>query len=329
MSLIPALGFSQKIDDSLVSINTIRPTYSWKNLLDNHQCDLQFSSEYFKEFLSFKKLFYDDRILLATFKQDSTFLSSSVPNEEWIKSCNDVYNKLTHKEAILIINYKTLFNDLFRLESAPKIPNFYPINLDIPPFTGWYSVNILDIHNLAWRQLFKNWKKQPVDWILQNLHRYLEPQSAPLKSSLVFMNLYQSVIVDETYIIEPYAWGLVLNPKGRKFFLPYLAKALDIWFPVPLVFILLECIQKYIKQKRVQELFVPESRKVFDYKSFQKEFKKLSESPTNQYQLFIREAIVFFDFSQHWIKLTREYHKKLQRLFLKFPPLTRPLDNSY
>lgn len=309
-----------------IYIHTVRPAYSWKNFLEYNQCEFQFSSEYFKEFLTYKNLFYDTDIRVNTeTKQDSTFLNFSTPNEEWINACNGVYHKLSYQEAILLINYRTLFNDLYQLESAPQIPNFYPFVLDTPPLVGWYRIDIIEIHNLAWKQVFKKWKKQPVDWIHQTLHRYLEPQSPPLQSSLVFMNLYQSVIMDEERPVDAYYERLFLNTKGQKFFIPYLANALDIWFPVPLIFILLEYIQKYIKQKKVQELFAPESRKVFDYKSFQNEFKKLSESPAKQYQLFTREAIVFFDFSQHWIKLAREYNKKLQLLFLKFPPLPEPL----
>jgi hypothetical protein len=327
------------MNDDCYVLETVRPMYNWvpapgfpPSLFIRDTP----SSENFKEFLTYRQLFYDSIVLREMCKKEKPLLGVSDVSQKWIYECNQVYHSLTHEEAILLINYKTLFNDLIRLDSnphlpklfrlalKPKIPNFFPIDSNKHSFWGWYSFDILQIHDIAWKLIFKSWKKQPIEWIIQKLNTYLE---TPIYPNL-FMVLYREYIalINNNGKFRPndfitQVFNLNLNDKGKKFFVPYLAKALDIWYPEPLIFILLNYIERHIKNKQIKKLFV----EGFDSKSFQNQFLKLAGSIDKQYQLFTREAIVYFDFSRHWIKLAQVYVKRFERLFRKFPPLPTPL----
>jgi hypothetical protein len=307
-------------DVDCYNLDTVRPIFTWDSspgLPPHLRLRQTPSSENFKEFLTYQKFFYDDMVFEPLCKEQKPFLGYAADmSGEWNYLCNQIYHTLTHEEAILLIDYKTIFNDLIRSETPPpQIPNFFPLDLTQPLFPGWFVFDVLLIHHMAWTQVFKVWRKQPIEWIFEKLNSYLEKPMIPNEEFYREIILSNDRFIPKKFISD--FFDLTLNTKGQKFFIPYLAKALDIWFPEPLIFILLNYLEKNIKRKK---LFVDG----FDCKSFQKQFLKLS-SPEQRYRLFTREAIVYFDFSQHWIKLAQDYTKQFEKLFLKFPPLPIPL----
>ena len=94
-------------------LETVRPMYNWDpapgfppNLLIRNIP----SSETFKEFLTYRQLFYDGVVRQELCMKQKPFLGVSDVSQEWIYECNQVYHTLTHEEAILLI--KSLNNVL-------------------------------------------------------------------------------------------------------------------------------------------------------------------------------------------------------------------------